>query len=388
VLVCRVPGSKNPTRLWLGDYGALTLEKARHKAREWRDLIKQGKDPRDVEARQREAEIKAASNTFAAVAGDFIRGKLPNERKGREVERDIRRDFIPALGERPITQITDIDIVSIIKAKTIGAPKGAQARNLLGIANRLFAWAKAQRIYGLTANPCADLHPKSLIGTKRKRNRILSDDEIFACWRSTKRLGYPAAPVYRLLMLTGLRLNEAADASWSEFDLRNQVWVIPEARMKAKNEEAREHAVPLTKDLLKILDDLPRFNGGDYLFSTTSGAKPAWISSKIKKRLDRRMLRTLRALARKRGDDPKKVQLPAWVNHDVRRTVRTRLSRLNISEEVREAILAHVRPGIKSVYDHYQYLPEKRDALERWAIKLGEIVAPPSEASNVVALRA
>ena len=57
---------------------------------------------------------------------------------------------------------------------------------------------------------------------------------------------------------------------------------------------------------------------------------------------------------------------PHWTNHDIRRTVRSGLSRLKISEEAREAVLAHVRPGIKGTYDHHDYLAEKREALELW----------------------
>src|SRR5689334_4604118 len=98
------------------------------------------------------------------------------------------------------------------------------------------------------------------------------------------------------------------------------------------------------------------------------------------------MLMTLRALARQRGGDPTTVELPRWTNHDIRRTVRSHLSRLKVAEEAREAILAHVRPGIKSTYDHYDYLDEKREALELWAARLRSIVNPP--VPNVVRLRA
>ena len=41
-----------------------------------------------------------------------------------------------------------------------------------------------------------------------------------------------------------------------------------------------------------------------------------------------------------------------------------------------EAILAHARPGIKGVYDHYGYLDEKREALQLWAGRLRSIVTP------------
>jgi integrase len=217
------------------------------------------------------------------------------------------------------------------------------------------------------------------------------------------------APVYRLLALVGLRLNEVADASWSEFHpavvraIRQRqdgtaidwasfkpdqlAWTIPASRMKGKNTSARAHLIPLTPDVLAILEKLPLFKSGDFLFSTEFGRKPVWMSSKIKNKLDARMVRTLRALARTRGEDPAKVQLKQWANHDLRRLVRSGLSRLRIAEEVREAVLAHARPGIKRTYDLFDYFGPKRDALEQWAALLRPIVEPPPAADNVIRLR-
>ena len=421
VLIARYPGSSNPTRRALGEYaplspadlkeaerahstalgtepdltfdqyllrtcGPTTLAGAREKARRWKTLIARGIDPKDQEERQRQAEQEKRKNTFGAVAEDFIAEKLPGERKGREVARDIRRDLIPELGEDPITEITDERVISIIKAKKRGTAKKrgapAQARNLLGVAKRLFAWAVDQRCYGLKASPVESVKPTAIIGQKKKRRRILSDDELRALWRAAVRMPYPAGPVYRLLILTALRLNEAAGPHVSEPDVRNKVWIIPADRMKARNSDARPHAVPLTAEILALFESLPRFNRVGFLFSTTFGEKPVSIGDKIKKKLDARMLRTLRALARMRGEDPKSVQLTNWVNHDIRRTVRSNLSRLKVTEEAREAVLAHVRPGIKDNYDVYDYLDEKREALELWAARLRSIVEPPRPGNN------
>ena len=77
------------------------------------------------------------------------------------------------------------------------------------------------------------------------------------------------------------------------------------------------------------------------------------------------------------------MQLPAWSNHDVRRTVRSGLSRLKIAEEAREA---HARPGIKGVYDLYDYLDEKREALELWAARVRSLIELRPD--NVVMLKA
>jgi Arm DNA-binding domain len=406
-LIARYPGFNNPTRRALGSYGELTLEAARTKARAWRDMIARGIDPAVAEERERASNIQRQQNTFGVVAEAWFQDKLANERKGREVERDVRKAFVAPWSDKPISDITDLDVLTVIKAKARTAP--AQARNLLGIAKRLFAWVVDQRCYGLKTSPVADLKPAKIIGKKKRRSRVLTDDELFALWRAATRMPYPAGPVYRLLVLSALRLNEPTDAAWSEFNpavvraLRQRkggtavdwtrvkpndlTWTIPTSRMKGQNdEEERPHLVPLTPDMLKLLETVPQFHKGSHLFSTTFGEKPVWIGDKIKKQLDGRMLRTLRALARKRGDDPAKVRLAHWVNHDIRRTVRSNLSRLRITEEAREAVLAHARPGIKGTYDLHDYFDEKREALLLWAARLRDIVEPPPV--NVVALKA
>jgi integrase len=384
VLKTRYPGSANPTRRALGEYGVLSLDDAREKARKWIRLIKTGIDPALVEQRERMAAIRKQENSFGSVAEDWFRDKLPGERKGREVERDIRSQFMPLWEKRPIADIGELDVLSVINAKKRTAP--AQARNLLGDLKRLFSWAIDQRCYGLTVSPCDHLKPAKVIGRKPTGRRILTDDEIFALWRAAGRTPYPHGPVYRLLMLTALRLNEAADASKSEFDPRNGIWLIPAERMKGTKGEAKAHAVPLTDAIKALLDELPVFKKGPFIFTTTHGKSPIWISSWVKARIDKRMLLTLRALARRRGDDPASVTLPRWVNHDIRRTVRSGLSRLKVPEEVREAVLAHARPGIKGTYDHHDYLDEKREALQLWERRLRDIVNPIT--SNVVRLHA
>ena len=384
ILRTRYPGSPSPSRREIGNCADISLTDAREKARKWRALVGQGIDPAAVEAAERAAEARKHATTFEVVAEDFIKEKLPGERKGSDVEREIRRDLLPRWKDRPIASITDLDVLTIIKAKIPDGKVGS--RNLLALIKRFFRWVVAQRVYGVTMSPCASLQASAIIGeTSGPRDRVLSDDEIFAYWRAATRTPYPYGAIYQVLMLTALRLSEVADASLPEFDFRNQLWVIPAGRMKGKNagkKQARAHAVPLTADLLTLLEKLPRFNQGRYLFSTTNGVSPVWMGSKPKERLDRRMLRTLRALARKRGDDFRAVELPHFVQHDVRRTVRSQLSRLKVAEEVREAILAHARPGIKKVYDIHDYLDEKRDALELWSARLRQIVSPPPD--NVI----
>jgi len=381
VLLARFPSSPHPTRRALGSYGELTLAEAREKASHWRKLIARGVDPQIQEQRDKQAALRQQRTTFAAVAEDFIKDKLPGERKGREVELEIRREFLPRWGKRPISEITAQDVRDVVKAaKDRGAPY--QAHNLLVLARRMFSWAIDQHAFGLEASPCDRLKPKAIIGKKLFRTRILSDHELRLFWRAVGRLGYPYGPLFRTLALTGQRKSEVAQARWPEIDLAKKLWTIPAQRMKAD----APHLVPLSDDVVAILRSLPTFKSGDHVFSTTFGVKPVNGFSKAKARLDKRMLCTHRAFARLRRL-PLQPQIGPWVIHDIRRTMRTGLSALPVPDLVRELVIAHTKPGLHKVYDQHAYLDEKRRALDLWAARLRSIVEP-APAGNVVKMRA
>ena len=414
ILAARYAKGASYTRRSLGLYGALSLEKARDKARTWLELIDKGIDPQAEEERlqaeekrlQFEAQRKA-ENSFQMVAEAYIAEAVigpdpdhPKQRKAKEIKKVIEKEFVALWGDRPVVDITSDDVEEAIKAVVArGAP--GQARNLLGIAKTLFDWAARQKAdrqsrFELKASPCGDLKAKHLIGAKASTDRILSDAEVAAFWRNVDRLrstdprnrerldvggpGYPYGPLYKMLLLTGLRLNECADASRGEFDFKQKLWTIPKERMKGTNEKARAHLVPLTDDMLSIISELPRFKAGEFLFSITAGKTPVWLGDKIKKKLDRRMLRSLRAMARMRGEDPARVKFNPWTNHDLRRTLRSGLTRLRVDYEVKEAVLAHAKVGLAGTYDVYDHADEKRDALERWGAFVRSIVSPPSAA--------
>ena len=232
----------------------------------------------------------------------------------------------------------------------------------------LFNWAINRGAYGLETSPCDRIKPAALIGAKEPRQRVLNDAELASLWRATEGMGYPFGPLYQLLTLTGARLNEVAGMKWSELDLTNCVWTVPPERFKSN----ASHLVPLTDQAVAIIKHVPRFTKGDHLFSTTYGAKPISGFSKGKDRLDRLMKEEIG-------------KVPPWVIHDIRRTVRTRLASLRVSDLVAEMVIGHGRKGIQRVYDQHTYEEEMRDALKLWAARLRSIVNPPPE--NVVRLR-
>ena len=74
-----------------------------------------------------------------------------------------------------------------------------------------------------------------------------------------------------------------------------------------------------------------------------------------------------------------------WVVHDLRRVVRSKLALLKVPDTIAELVIGHGKKGLQRVYDQHSYEAEIREALERWAGLLRDIVRPPPE--NVVRLQ-
>ena len=224
--------------------------------------------------------------------------------------------------------------------------------------------------YGIQINPVSNITHTDLLGTFNSRVRVLTDSELCQVWWAAKSTPYPFGPLVQMLILTGQRLREVSSARWSEID--DCVLVVPAGRMKAK----LPHAVPLTGKPLAIIAALPHFqeshgqaNDG-YLFTTTNGKRPISGFSKMKKRLDQ-LIEAARIA--NGGKDPR---MPRWTLHDLRRTVRTRMSSLGVLPLIAELVIAHKQTGISAVYDLHTYDSEKRAALKAWEDKLFSIVKP------------
>lgn len=69
------------------------------------------------------------------------------------------------------------------------------------------------------------------------------------------------------------------------------------------------------------------------------------------------------------GDD-----IAHFTLHDLRRTLRTRLPELGVTPDIAERVIGHKPQGVIGVYDLYAYVPERRDAVNRYAQHLGDLV--------------
>lgn len=410
VYVSRFPGNNSTARRTLGTYGGkaheielklkqegkelprvgavMSLARARELAAEWSTILAMGIDPKNREEEIDAERKRRRQNTFAAVVEDYLKD-IPTRKRNRHAEQDkreIRRELLERKDKdgnawknpwasKPIAEVTDTDVAELIggirDGKNRDKPAPGQAYNTWGHVKAIFSWAmwpERRQGYALAFNPVAHLQPKHFRLSKTASTRTLTDDEIRAYWAAAEETAYPLGQFYKLLLLTGQRKSEVAGARRSEISDNRQIWTVPSERFKS----GQEHIVPLSNDAISLVRDIPKFEGensGDCLFSTTNGVKPINGFSRAKSALDEAMLKKLR-------ETNPDATLPDWVFHDIRRTVRTRLSGLRINSEIAEMVIGHGKTGIERVYNHHEYEPEMREALERWAAALRHIIAP------------
>jgi integrase len=367
-LAARFPlNPRNPTKRALGDVGAITLADARQKAREWLALVTKGIDPKIEEERLRAEAKRRQDTTIGVVADEYVARHVSKLAKEKEVKGYVEA-FVKRVGKnRPIEFILPADISQAIRAVVENSGE-AVAHNVFSNLRHLFNWTLETGEFGITVSPMANLKPKSLIGERKIGDRWLRDHELRAVWQATGDDFGPAGAAVRLLIISACRLNEIVGLSWKdEIDLDKLEIIIPARRMKNK----LPHLVPITPEIERILREIPRWRRGDFVFTTTGGRVPITVGSKLKQKLN--------AI----------VGFDDWRWHDLRRTARVNFSKLPIEEPVREALLSHVKEGLKRVYNPYNYTTEKRNALVIWETALAKIVnpSPPASVTDLDAVR-
>jgi integrase len=221
-----------------------------------------------------------------------------------------------------------------------GAP--GRANHALAAIKKLMNWAVDRGM--IEINMIAGVKPPTKI---IPRERILSDPEISRFMEAAQVEGYPFGTICLILLLTAQRRGEVTGMKWSEMDFEHLVWVIPGTR--AKN--GMLHEVPLSTPVVEILRALPRFEGSDYVFTTTGTTVVSGLGN-AKYRLE------------------KAVGSFDWWVHDLRRTAASGMARLGVAPHVVEKVLNHksgLISGVAAVYNRYGYQSEKRQALEAWA---------------------
>ena len=394
IVVKRKLGAVYPDTHVLGPYPARTLKAAREAAPSVIGLLSEGKSPVLAKAEEARAAARRRADTFEMAVEKFVKHEEGRVlRTWRETAAILRREFLgqlpkrtrlttehggkpltqwvtkwvdgkdPVWRYRPIIEISRRDVIERLDEIKARGGKHA-ARHALGAVRKIFNWAEEGERFGLEELPAARIRDKTIgiTGKDLKRKRVLSDVELRDVWRAAETVGYPFGPLVQLLMLTGQRLNDVAHAQREDIDVAAGVLAVPPERFKTG--VAQE--VPLTPKAIDILNALPKFGDG-YVFTTTAGARPISGLSKMKARLDQ----VVAGQRKKDGAKP----MPPWVLHDLRRTLRTRLtSDLDVDAFIAERVLGHALPGLHGVYDQGAHRTQKRAALEKWEAALAAIV--------------
>ena len=349
-----------PRKLTLKEsYPSLSLAQARSEAEVALEAFRNGVDPA--------AEKTAAKpDTFKAVAKEFIERYAKRNRSWPETERILNREAVSKWGNRPVHTITRADVLRVLDGIS---DRGAEimSNRTHAALGRLFNWCLERGI--LESSPMAGVRSP---GAEQSRDRVLSDSELLEVWRAAEVLGYPVGHFYQVLLLTCQRRGEVATMRWQDVDWEAALWTLTAAQTKS----GRPHDVPLSGAVMDILESLPRFDGGDFVFSPAGGKKPISSFSEAVARLKATILE-----ARKERSEVG-AAVPDWTVHDLRRSAATHMAKSNIPPHVVAAILNHSpgrTMGISAVYIRHQYRAERREALESWAgFVLGLTASKPS----------
>jgi integrase len=263
-------------------------------------------------------------------------------------------DYWKPLHNMALAKIGRIDIAAQLTVMTEknGPVTANRARSAL---SGLFAWAIGE---GWCEN-------NPVIGTNKRtengpRERSLSDAEAAKVWLTAPDDDF--GKLVKLILVTGCRRAELGGLRWSEINFESRTITLPRDRTKNR----QEHIVPLSGAAIEILSSVGD-REREHVFGRTRGVGfSGW--AKPKKDLDA------------------SVKIDAWTLHDLRRTVRTGLSKLGIQPHIAEAVINHLPPQLVRTYDRNTYAAEKRAALEQWATHLKTIVAQATGA-NVTALK-
>ena len=316
----------------------LTLKEARTEAKDAASAVRHGTDP----------ALKIGKVAAPADAKDLVEAVVPQfvekhakrktrERSWREAERLLNKEIVPVFVGRRLSDLKRNDVQHLLDAIVDrGAP--ILANRVLAAFRRMCNWAEER---GLTeVNPCDKVKAPS---AEKSRDRVLDDSELRRVLAAVASLNDPFRSFLKMLVLTGQRRDEVANLKWSEINFEARLWTLPASRSK----NHLQHTIPLSEPALEILNALPRIS--PYVFSPT-GKTAVTSFTRAKATIDRAT-----------------VDMPAWVFHDLRRTMVSGMAALGIALPVIEKVVNHtsgfVRRNRGSLPAAFSFDAEKRHAL-------------------------
>ena len=318
----------------------------------------------DIAQVRKDARKKIEQDTFGQAVEKYLEARekgvwppdkpAPRDTTFAEIKRYLNSDegYFRPLHRTAIANISQDDVKKRLEeiGRTNGAVAAARARASL---STFFAWAinAGQR----ETNPVTNISKQ---GDREPRNRALAFDEIARIWIAAGNLG-EYGKIVRLLILTLCRRDEIGELEWTEVDKEPDAIVLPGTRTKNR----LDHLVPLSPLAQEIVTGVTRRPGYPHVFGVRKG-KPFSGWSKSKAELD------------------EQAGVDGWTIHDIRRSAST-LERIGIPEFVVEALLNHKRAKLSRTYkphDIYKLAPEKREALNIWALCITLLCEPKGPA--------
>ena len=314
----------------------LSLTEARSRGEQLRRAIHDGADPTEERraAHRRSRAAHEGIGTFRALlATYFLKGPGARQRRAAKTRKLIERIFTEVL-EQPALHIERPGLQLIADNWQSAASAALAVRSL----RPCLSWAEKRR---LVKTGVADLEPPAAVA---RRERVLTPKELTAIWSHFRRRH---GQIFKWLLWTGCRLNEAAGMTWGEID--GDKWTIPAAR--AKNN--RQRTVPLPTQATDLLRSIGPGAPALLVFPSKRG--------RVLDNWDR---------------ETKKVQelsgTSGWHRHDLRRTVATMLGDLGVATHVVSVVLghAHIADGATAIYARSRYVREHQQALQLLADEL------------------
>jgi len=341
------PQTRKEQTFTIGEYPTVGLKDARNQAINTRVLLAQGIDPRAHHLQTRLREKAAIVDTFKNIGLDWmqVRGAGWSESYCNKTETMLDRHFFSSLGSLPITQITALQLLAVLRPIE-ATGKTDLAHTLMQHAGAIFRFAMATA-RGI-ADPAAALRG-ALTPHKQENFPAITDPDEFAellvamdCYQGE----YITRAAMELTLLTFQRSQSIRLARWDQIDWNAKLWRIPAEIMKMKD----PHVVPLSRQTEELLQSIRPLTGtGVYIFPS--------LTDRAKTISENTMLYALVRLGY-RG---------RMSVHGFRTSASTLLNENGHHPDVIEAALAHTRGDIRSIYNKAKYLPERRTMYQWWA---------------------
>ena len=339
--------------LSLGNYPDTSLQKARAKRDAARTLLADGGDP----GAKRKAEKSAQSDTFEAVAEEWLQTKRATLTDSTwQRDRDQLVKIVgPHLGKKPITAIEAPDLLAVLR-KLEKRGVNDTAHRVRAVCGRVFRYAiatgRARR--DISADLKGALAPKGTVSyaaitDPRGVGELLRAIDGFGGQRTTH-------AALRLAPYVFVRPGELRGAEWSEISFELAEWRIPAARMKMKE----QHIVPLARQVIELLRELQIHTGGGRFVFPALGRRMRPMSEN-----------TISVALRRIGYSNE--QMTA---HGFRSLASTLLNEQGWNPDLIELQLAHKeRNKVRAAYNRAQRLAERRQMMQAWADYLDNLRA-------------